>query len=382
MKRIWPFTFYFFYFAGVAFMMPFLVLFYQSLNFDGAQIGLLAGLSPLVTLFAAPLWTGLADATRRHRPVMALTMLAGSLAVFALPFLTSFAPVLLAGFLFSAFFSPVSSFADNATMALLAGEKDMYGRLRLGGTIGFALAAPVAGLLVQAYGLKAAFWGCAAMYVIAFLASRQFVRDSARGQAPVGAGARALLANPRWLLFLLGAFAGGLTLAFSNSYFFPYLKELGTDETTMGLALTMGTVCEVPVLFFGHHLLRRLGAYRLFIASLLMTGGRMLLFAGAGTPGQALLIQLLGGFTFPAMWIAGVAYADENAPAGMSATAQGIFSATVFGVGTAVGGFAGGPLLSSAGARGMSLIYGVILLAIVGGVVLAGSRLRPGTAEP
>ena len=103
-------------------------------------------------------------------------------------------------------------------------------------------------------------------------------------------------------------------------------------------------------------------------------GGRLLLFAAAATPVQALLIQLLNGFTFPAMWMAGVAYADQNAPAGMSATAQGIFGATVLGVGIAVGGFAGGPLLSSVGAHAMSLIYGVIALAIVGGVALAGSR--------
>ena len=61
MNKVWPFTFYFFLFAGIAFISPFLVLYYQELGFSGTQIGLLTGVSPLVTFFSATLWTGLAD---------------------------------------------------------------------------------------------------------------------------------------------------------------------------------------------------------------------------------------------------------------------------------------------------------------------------------
>jgi len=56
MKKIWPFSFYFLYFAALSSFMPFLVLYYQDLKFTGAQIGLLTGIPPLITLFAAPLW--------------------------------------------------------------------------------------------------------------------------------------------------------------------------------------------------------------------------------------------------------------------------------------------------------------------------------------
>ena len=67
MKKIWPFSFYFLNYAAFAALLPFFVIFYQGLDFTGAQIGLLAGIPPLITLFAAPLGAGHADSTRRHK---------------------------------------------------------------------------------------------------------------------------------------------------------------------------------------------------------------------------------------------------------------------------------------------------------------------------
>jgi PPP family 3-phenylpropionic acid transporter len=181
--------------------------------------------------------------------------------------------------------------------------------------------------------------------------------------------------NPRWILFLVVAFAGGAASATFNNYLYPYMKELGANESTMGLALTVGTISEIPILFFGNRLIKRLKSYGLLMLSIVVTGLRLLLFAASGTPSLVLFAQLLNGLTFPAMWVAGVSYADENAPAGMSATAQGIFSAMVMGFGTAVGGFIGGPLLASSGGRGLYFAFGAAVLIITAVVALAHKRL-------
>jgi PPP family 3-phenylpropionic acid transporter len=375
MNRIWPFAFSFLFFASIASVSPFTVLYYRGLGFTGAQIGLLTSITPLITLFSTPLWTGLADVTRRHRLIMGLALLVGVVLMLLFPLLNAFAPVLLVSVLFNAFFAPVSSFADSATMVMLADEKEMYGRVRLGGTIGYGLTAPIAGMLVQNYGLKWAFWGCAALFLLAFIVSQKLVYDQVKADDPLGPSVRALLANPRWLLFLTLAVASGVALAATNTYFFPYMEELGAKESMMGLALTIGTLSEIPVLFFGNRLVKRFKPYGLLMLTMVVTVIRFLLYAASGTPSLALFVQLLNGLTFPAMWVAGVSYAYENAPAGMGTTAQGIFGATVFGLGNAVGGFTGGLLLESVGGRGLYLVFGVVLLAIVAIVTLIQRRL-------
>ena len=375
MKRVSAFTFYLLYYAALAYLLPFIVLYYRHLGFNGAQIGLLAGMSPLIVLVGAPLWTGIADATRRHRLVMSLAIAAAVVLALVFPILTTLGPVVLLIALYSFFTAPIVSLSDSATLSMLAGEKATYGRVRLGGTIGWGLAAPVAGMLVQTYGLKLAFWGYAALMFLALIISQRFVFGQSAKGASIRGGVRTLMANRRWVLFLALAFVGGMGFASINNYLFPYMQELKASETTMGIALTISTLSELPVLFFADRLLRRLKAHGLLVLAMTVTGVRLLLYAALNFPAGVLLFQLLNGLTFPAAWVAGVSYADENAPAGMSATAQGLFGATVFGFGAAAGGFIGGLLLESAGGRGMYFVFGAMVLVSVAIITLIERRL-------
>jgi PPP family 3-phenylpropionic acid transporter len=374
----WPFSFYFLYFAGVASFGPYRVLYYQSLSFTGAQIGLLAGITPLITLASLPFVTGLADRTNRHGLIMSLSLLVVVSGLVLFPTLKTF--ILLFGLVivFSVFFSSIMPLSNSATMFMLGDGKDLYGRIRLGGTIGFGIVATLAGSLVENYGLKIAFWSAASLFFIAFLISQKLVHGGEESENPADRGrVGELLKNPHFLLFLLIGFAGGISFATLNTYLFPYMKELGARESMMGLALTIGTISEIPVLFFANRFIKRLKAYALLIFSIAMTGLRFLLLAVAPNPIFVLLIQLLNGFNFPLLYVAGVTYADEQAPQGFRATAQGLFNASMGGIGGAVGGFAGGLLFESVGAKGMYLFFCVFVAFVLVFVSLVRRTLPP-----
>ena len=370
MSKLWPFGANVLLFAAAACVLPFLILYYERLNFSGSQIGLLTGIGPLVTLASAPLWTNLADVTRRHRLVVSGIILLSAASLTVMPFLTSFWPVLAAAVLLSACFIPVTSFFDSATMFMLGGRQELYGRVRLGGTFGYGVMGYLAGLLIQRYDIRLALWAAAVLLLLTFVIA-QVLRYGALKPGPAQPGSvRTLLADRRWLPFLALAFAGGLATLVSTNYLFAYMKELNASEASMGLAITLSTVAEVPVLFFGNRLITRFRSGPLLMAAMVITGARLLLFFFAVSPNLVLALQLLSGLTFPLMWLSGVAYAHEHAPAGLAATAQGLFGAMVYGFGSAVGGFAGGPLFAAIGGRATYIVFGLVILGIVGVVAV------------
>jgi MFS transporter, PPP family, 3-phenylpropionic acid transporter len=383
MKKTVPFIFYMLFYAAAAFTMPNIVLYFQELGFSGAQIGLLAGIAPLVTMVGAPLWTGLADVNKHHKFIMSLTILGTILFISIFPFTKALLPIILLVFLYSLFSSPLIALADSATMTMLASEKNMYGRVRLGGTIGWGLMAPMASIIIFSYGLKWAFWGSAAIMILVFIISQKLSFGPRLENISLKWDIRRVLTNPRWVFFLILALVGGVAFATINSYLFPYMEELGISRSMFGITLLISAIGEIPILFLSNRLLKHFGSYRLLIIAMTLTGVRLLLYAWLRFPLGIFLFQILNGMTFPLVWVAGVNYADENAPAGMKSTAQGLFGAMVFGIGAAIGGFVGGLMMGSIGGQWMYFITGSLVLVCVGliSLVMKARGAQPARGE-
>jgi MFS transporter, PPP family, 3-phenylpropionic acid transporter len=375
MKRIYPFGFYLMYFGAGACFFPYLVLYYQSLGFSGAQIGILSGISPLISLVGAPFWTGIADVSHRHKLIMSAALLATIGLVTLFPLARTIAAVLVLVSLYSFMVAPVNSFADASTMTMLGDQQNMYGRIRVGGTLGWGVAAPIAGLVIERYGLNLAFWSYAGLLFIGFLFSQKFVYSQVKQEVSIKHGVRELLSNRRMVLFLITAFVTGMAFMSINAYLAAYLGELGLKESLLGFALAIATVAEFPVLFFGNHLLTKLKPHGLLILSMFATMLRLFLYAIFNSAAGILMFQLINGFTFAALWVAGVSYINENAPPGLSATSQGVFGAMIFGFGSAGGGFIGALLLERVGGAQMYATFGAMMLAMLITYVLFERRL-------
>ena len=365
MKKIYPFSFYLLYFGANACFLPYLILYYQGLGFSGAQIGLLSAVSPLISLVGAPFWTGIADVSHRHRIVMSSTLLAAVGLSVLFPFVRTMAAVFVLISLYSFMIAPVNSLADASTMSMLGDQQNMYGRVRVGGTIGWGVVAPIAGLMIERYGLNLAFWSYAAVLFVGFLVSQRFVFSEVKQQVSLRHGMRELFSNRRMVLFLITAFVIGMALMSINAFLAAYMNELGMKKSLLGFALAIATVAELPVLFFGDRLLAKLKPHGLLILSMLATLARLFLYATVTSVVGLLAFQLINGFTFATLWVAGVSYINESAPPGLSATTQGVFGATVFGFGAAGGGFIGAILLERVGGAQMYGTFGIMVLVML-----------------
>jgi len=365
----WAPPLYFLYYAAAATLLPFLTIYYQDLGLTGTQIGFLASLPPLLSLVSAPVWGIVSDTLKQRKLSLLIAISGATLLALALSAIQAFASLIPAVMLFSFFFSPIMPLVDTTTMSLLGGQKERYGRLRLWGAVGWGVAAPVVGWLIERDSATWSFWAYAALMGLGLLIA---LRVPETGQIEVTplANHRVSLASPRWLLFLIIAFLGGMSLSMISNYLFVFLRQLGADEFSLGLTLTVATLSELPILFFSNHLLRRWNERQLTGTALLFFALRALAYSLIGIPGWALLIQLLHGPTFSLMWIAGVSYADRIAPVGLEATAQGLFSGVMLGIGSAVGAFLGGLLYEHVGLVTMFRLAALLSLVGVGFVLM------------
>jgi PPP family 3-phenylpropionic acid transporter len=357
-----PSAYYFLFYGAFSVLLPFLAIFYKAQGLTGAQIGLLAAISPIISFFGAPLWTGAADASHRHKLVTMVSMLGVVGICFIIPGIASFGGLLLLISLYAFFGAPTASLVDSAVLTMLGDRKERYGRIRLWGTIGYGIIAPFAGNLIGRLGLKWAFWGYALLMLGGFLIVTQIPFRQSRSEGSFRGGMRVLFANRPWMLFLVMVFIAGIGNATINNYLFVYMQSLGASNTLMGFALTVSTLSEIPAMFFSDRLLRRFGARGMLLIAMTTIGLRLICYSLTTQPWVVLVIQLCHGLTFAAIYIAGVHFADQVAPPGMKATTQGMFSGTLMGFGAAAGGLLGGILLDSFTPGGMYGITGALVL--------------------
>lgn len=344
---------YFCYYAAWASLLPFLPLYYQSLGFAASRIGVLTSISPLVTLFGAPFWGGLADASHQHRRVLLGTLAAAGLAVAAVSQVRPFWALVPLIATYAFFAAPVIPLVDTSVLALLGKRRDRYGHQRLWGAVGWGVAALVVGWLAERYGLLWSFIVYLLLVAATWITASRMPIHVGRIAGSYWSGARRLLADRRWLLFLGAVFLAGVGHAAITYYLFLTMGELGASRTVMGFALTVATVSEIPVLFYSGWLVRHWGPRGVLALSLAAYVVRALCLSAAVAPWQVLLTQLLHGLTFSALWVAGVTLAGEIAPEGLGATAQGLFSSTVMGVGAMVGALVNGVLFERLGGARM-----------------------------
>lgn len=369
--------FYFFYFGGMASLVPFLTVYYELSGLSGRQIGILTGITPLVTLVASPIWGGAADATRRHRLLLVLALSGVMASVLAFPRSSSFLGLLLIVFGYAFFSAPIVPLVDNSVIEFLGSRRREYGKQRLWGAIGWGMIAPLVGEASDRLGFNWLFYACFGLMLVTVLWARTIPITRARLEEPFWRSVRQLLANRELVLLLVTVFVGGMGLSVINNYLFPYMKQLGADNGLMGVAQTVATISELPVMFFSVWLLQRWDAPRLLAVGLVAYVVRALALSWVRDPWLVLPIQMLHGPTFGLMWIAGVAYASEIAPAGMGATAQGVFGSVMFGLAAAAGGFFGGILYDTVGLALMFRLVGMSVF-VAWLVLLVANRLERG----
>lgn len=352
-------------FAAIGVLLPFWPLWLAARGLDAAEIGVLVSIHMWVKVAANPLVAGIVDrlgARRRTMIVLSFgTWLAFSLFALADGFWALLAVSLLVGFLFV----PLMPLGENLALMEGAERGFDYGRVRLWGSLAFIAAATLGGRLLAGRSAEPVLWlvlgGLALTCMACVLLPERRTPPAADARAPL----RRVLRNPVFLGFLASASLVQASHAVLYGFGTLHWRAQGLSSGTIGWLWGIGVIAEIALFAVSGPLVRRLGPARLMG---LAAGAGVVRWTATGL-GTALPVlmaaQALHALTFAAAHLAAMHFMRRAVPIQVSASAQGLYSATAMGV--AIGGalMLSGILYQAAGA---AAFHAMTVLAAAGGL--------------
>lgn len=330
-------------------MMPWWPVWLSHRGLEPTEIGLVLAVGFWIKPLANPAGTRWADSLgERRRPmVILLSATAAAYALFGLAEgLVAFALITLLG---QALLAPVLPLGDNLTMTASAQRGIDYGRVRLWGSITFIAAASGAGLLLEGRSPEIVLWLVVGGFALTALAVTQV--PDIRYPRPDGSHAHPfrLLRHPVFAVFLLttgfNVAAHAVLYAFGTIHW----QASGLTETQIGWLWAEGVIAEIVLFALSKRIIARTGPLPLLLVGCVSGVVRWTMFAFVDGFGWMVALQPLHAFTFGAVHLGAMHFIQRAAPEGLSASAQGMFSAFGMGIFMGLGSLAAGPLYENFG---------------------------------
>ncbi len=372
---------YFFYFGSIGAYWTYLNVYYKEFGLSGTQIGLVNTFGPLVSIFAATLWGLLNDRLGNPRLLVRIAVPGSILAALGLSIAQSYLAIILFSCTMALFISAVIPLMDNTTLRLLGDQRDRYGRIRVGGSVGFILTSLASGYLYDITGLRWIFYSYAVLMGLLLLVAGGLPRVAVRisGSSAPFAGVGQMMRQPPWLVFAISA----LLLWISNNGVMNFIgitiQEMGGTSRLIGLMWMTSAIIEIPLLFTSDRLLRRFGPTTLITTAFTLFTLRGILFALMPSPEWTLPISILGGISMSLFMVSAVNYANDSAPEHLKTTAQGLLF-SIMNMAGIVGSLSAGWVYDNIGFRG--LFWTTAIISFTGLVVFISGRLNTGTGPP
>ena len=382
-KRMWvAWLLFFFQFLAVGSYFIYLNVYYRQAGLSGTQIGIITMSSSIIGVVSAIAWGYLSDRTGKPRLLIAGGAMGAVIVAQFYPFVHTFWAFYGLSCMASIMASALGTLLDGVTLAMLGSKSENYGRYRMGGSVGYILAASTSGFIYDRTGLSLIFPVYGVMMglfaLTALLLPNIPVRLEKRAAAQIGR----MMRQPAWMVFAASIFLIWVANYASIMYQGVALLSMGASQSLIGLASTSGAIVEIPFLFFSGWLIRRAGLTRLLIVSMVLMVMRYVLLWWMPSPEWAFFINILNGPAYGLLATCSVAYAKKLAPPALNATSQGLLNSTINLAGV-VSALVMGILFDQIGAQGIFLVMAFCCVAalILFGASTVGSRAKLAAEE-
>lgn len=248
------FTFYF----CMAIFTSIISIYLKGIGKNPTEISFIASATNVFSLILLPVMGYLNDTVKRPVIIPACSM--GIFAVLSLVFAFTEASFLL--FVLNGFIMTAISCVSTISEKTAASCKYRYGSVRIWGTIGYAVAAQLSGVILELVSPIWLFIFCAIAAVFAIIgilftspvASAEEMPEKKKDKPQ---GKLKDIITPTFLFFLLVAFIFSGISSVNMTYIPILLEELSVPVSSIGTVLSLSTLAEIPLIIFSYKFMDR-----------------------------------------------------------------------------------------------------------------------------
>ncbi len=271
-------AFFFFYFS-MGILVSILSVYLADIGMKSTQISVITSATAIFTVFTQTDLGILADKYQKTKMVAICVMLIAGICGALICRSTSVIILFFLNGIAQAFIIGTVPLLDSLTM----NSGYVYGYVRIGGSVGYAVAAQIAGILYD----KLPSWVVFAVYALAtvltvfFISRMREIQYKTKEKAGLSSFKVicVLLKNRAYVVFL-GVYFILLGLHYANIAYMPLLiREMGGVATNTGTVLLLQTLFEIPVFLYAEKMIRKVSFRTLLVFVCVVMTIRMFWYA-------------------------------------------------------------------------------------------------------
>lgn len=369
---------YFFYFALLGLISPYLAIFLDGQGFNSRQVGEILAIMTATKIVAPSLWATFADKSARPLFIIRLGALLALVSFSLLYWFSQYWPITFCLALFTLFWTAILPQLEVHTLNSTKQSSKIYARIRLWGSLGFIVLAVVAGEAISRLGYQV-FTSLgviilAGLFISTLLLTPRKGLKLNKGKAKVSEPIVNKLIDGRFISFFIAGLLLQVSFAPYYGFFALFLRDFDYSGVSVGLFIALGAVAEIVAFIYMGTLFKRFSLNSLLVFSLAITALRWFLMPVVADSVLWLAInQLSHAASFAIYHSASMKFISSHFTKSQQSRGQGVYLGGVYGVGGAVGAYITGILwLGGEGATNAFIMAGTS--ALLGAVIMIFSK--------